>query len=148
MRPTTILAMLLLAASTMAHAGSPRQALQQQRAKINDAIDVRNRFLDRIGFVGNNNDSAELASINGSELTVVYALQSLDDLLTIVDNKSATVRGGLKQVGNSMLMICQAQVAQLVSDSAQLDDPRIRKEVGKQVDNVRTACGAIVAATN
>ena len=148
MRPAIILAVLLLASSAMAHGATPRDALQQQRAKINDAIDARNRFLDRIGFAGYNNDSAELASINASELNVVYALQALEDMIRIVDNKSATVRDGLKQVGNSMLMVCQAQVTQLVSDSAQLDDPRIRNEVDKQVDNVRAACGAIVAATN
>ncbi|MFL9889047.1 hypothetical protein PQR66_38915 [Paraburkholderia agricolaris] len=37
----------------------------------------------------------------------------------MIFNKSATVRDGLKQVGNSMLVVCQAQVTQLVSDSAQ-----------------------------
>ncbi|MFL9889049.1 hypothetical protein PQR66_38925 [Paraburkholderia agricolaris] len=85
MRPAIMLAVLLLASSTMARAVTPRDALPQQRAKINDAIDARNRFLDRIGFAGHNNDSAELASINASELTVVYALQALDDVIGIVD---------------------------------------------------------------
>lgn len=47
-----------------------------------------------------------------------------------------------------MLMVCQAQVTHLVSDSTQLDDPRIREEVDKQVDDVRAACGAIVAASS
>lgn len=46
-----------------------------------------------------------------------------------------------------MLMVSQDQVTQLVSDSAQLEDPRIREEVDKQVDTVRAAWGAIVAAT-
>jgi hypothetical protein len=36
----------------------------------------------------------------------------------------------------------------MVSDSAELEDSRIREEVQKQIENVRAACGAIVAATN
>jgi hypothetical protein len=148
MRHAFIFAALMLAAINSALAATPHDVLLQKRAWINDAIDARNRFLDQIHFAGHNNDSAELASINSSELTVVYALQALDDVLGIVDKRSVTVRKGLKQIGDSMLMVCQAQVTQIVSDAAQLDDPRIRNEVDKQVDNVRAACGAIVAVTN
>ncbi|MBN3761136.1 hypothetical protein [Burkholderia sp. Ac-20365] len=148
MRLDIILALLLLASSPIAHAATPLDVLQQQQTKINDAIDARNRFLDKIGFAGHSNDSVELASINGSELTVIYTLQALDDMLRIVEKKSATVRTGLKHVGNSMVMVCQAQLTQIASDGAQLDDSRIRKEIDKQINNVRAACDAIVAVTD
>jgi hypothetical protein len=40
------------------------------------------------------------------------------------------------------------QVSQMASDSAEPVDSRIRDEVNKQIENVRGACGAIVAVTN
>jgi hypothetical protein len=147
-----ILAALLASATTGAFAASPVDVLRQQRLKINHAIDERNALLDRIHFVGFNDDSVQLASINASELTVAYALQALESVVEL-DRSSAQQPNndrnrGLRPVGQSMLMVCQFQLSQMDSDSAELKDSRIRDEVQKQIENVRAACGAITAATN
>jgi hypothetical protein len=81
-------------------------------------------------------------------LTVIYKIQAMDDVVRIVEKRSSTGQTGLKRVGNSMLMGCQAQLTQAACDGARLDDSRIRREAHKQIDNVRSACDAIVAATN
>jgi hypothetical protein len=43
-------------------AASPVDLLERQRALINNAISERNALLDRIHFVGQNDDSVQLAS--------------------------------------------------------------------------------------
>ncbi|MEM5388339.1 hypothetical protein VSR68_32945 [Paraburkholderia phymatum] len=140
-------AALLALIANGAVAASPSEVLRQQRLHIDNAITARNAMLDRIHFVGHNDDSVQLASINGSELTVEYALQALEGVLGLVHRGSGKPVD-LKAVGEPMLMLCQAQVTQMASDSAQLADSRIRDEVEKQIDNVRAACSAIVAVTN
>jgi hypothetical protein len=146
------IAALLIFTTSGAFAASAADSLKQQRSRINVAITERNALLDRIHFTGHNDDSVQLASINASELTVAYALQALENVIELVRpagrQKNGRSQGGLGGVGEPMLMVCQFQVAQMVSDSAQLGDSRIREEVQKQIENVRAACGAIVAATN
>lgn len=145
-------AVLLFIATSGAFAASTADSLKQQRSRINKAITERNALLDRIHFTGHNGDSVQLASINASELTVVYALQALETVIELVRpdarQKSGRSQGGLGGVGEPMQMVCQLQVDQMDSDSAELEDSRIREEVEKQIENVRAACGAIAAATN
>jgi hypothetical protein len=145
-------AALLIIATSGALGASATDSLKQQRSRINNAIAERNALLDRIHFTGHNGDSVQLASINASELTVAYALQALENVIELVGpatrQKNGRREGGLGRVSEPMLMICQFQVDQMVSDSAELEDSRIRDEVQKQIDNVRAACSAIVAVTN
>lgn len=145
-------AILLMFTVSGAFAASAADSLKQQRSRINNEITERNALLDHIHFTGHNGDSVQLASINASELTVAYALQALENVLELVrpaaPQKSGQTQGGLGAVGESILMVCQLQLAQLVSDSGELKDSRIRDEVQKQIENVRGACGAIAAATN
>lgn len=148
MRKQTILfAALLALVANGAFAASPGEVLRQQRLRIDNGITARNAMLDRIHFVGHNGDSVQLASINASELTIEYALQALEGVFGVV-HRAPGKEVRLNAVGEPMLMLCQAQVTQMTSDSAQLADSRIRDEVEKQIDNVRAACGAIVAVTN
>jgi hypothetical protein len=145
-------AALVVFTTSSAIAAPDVELLKQHRARIDDAITTRNALLDRIHFVGHNDDSVQLASINASELTVEYALQALENVIELVRPAAQQTngRGGksLRGVGEPMLMLCQAQVSQMASDSAELVDSRIRDEVNKQIENVRGACGAIVAVTN
>lgn len=140
-------AVLLALSMNAAFAASPSEVLRQQRSRIDHAISARNALLDRIHFAGHNDDSVQLASINSSELTVEYALQALEGVLAL-GGRGAGKDRSLKAVGQSMLMVCQLQVGQMVSDTAQLTDSRIRDEVEKQIENIRAACDAIVAETN
>lgn len=59
------------------------EVLRLQRSRIDQAISARNALLERIHFAGHNDDSVQLASINGSELTVRYALEALEGVLAV-----------------------------------------------------------------
>ncbi|MFM0265587.1 H-NS family nucleoid-associated regulatory protein [Paraburkholderia sediminicola] len=144
-------AALLIFTTSGAFAASAADLLKQQRSHINAAITARNALLDRIHFTGHNDDSLQLASINASELTVAYALQALENVIELVrpaarqTNGAGAGAGSLRGVGEPMLTLCQVQMTQMASDSAELVDSRIRDEVQKQIENVRAACGAIGA---
>ncbi|MCX4151996.1 MULTISPECIES: hypothetical protein [Paraburkholderia] len=149
-------AALLIFTTSGAFAASAADLLKQQRSRINAAITARNALLDRIHFTGHNDDSLQLASINASELTVAYALQALENVIELVrpaarqtnSGGAGAGAGSLRGVGEPMLTLCQVQMTQMASDSAELVDWRIRDEVQKQIENVRAACGAIGAVTN
>jgi hypothetical protein len=145
-------AALLIFTTNGAFAASATDLLRQQRSRIDNAVTARNALLHRIHFVGHNDDSVQLASINASELTVEYALQALESVIGLVRpgarQMNGRSEGSLRGVGEPMLTLCQLQVTQMASDSAGVVDSRIRDEVQKQIENVRAACGVIVAVTN
>lgn len=140
------IAALLIFTTNGVFAASPADLLEQQRARINNAVTERNALLDRIQFVGHNDDSIQLASINASELTVAYALQALESVIPLV--RPGVSGASLRGVGEPMQMLCEFQVTQMISDSVLLVDSRIRDEVQKQIENAKSACGVIVAVTS
>jgi len=100
------LAALFVFTTGNAFAAAPSALLRQQRLRIDGAISARNALLDRIHFVGGNDDSVQLASISASELTVEYALQALEGVFAMIDHRTGK-QAGLKSVGEPMSMLCQ-----------------------------------------
>lgn len=136
-----LLAVLLLVASTDASAKYSVEPLLQQRLKMDGEIASRNKLLDQIGFTATSPDADALRIINSAELSIEYSLEAFETYLETLNalGKMAST-GRLSDMRKSLDSICITQKDGIDVQSHQLEDQRIAKAIGIQLDNATKAC--------
>ncbi|MDR5819841.1 hypothetical protein QCE64_04910 [Caballeronia sp. LZ043] len=135
---------LLFSFSVQLHAQStpPIRELEAQKTKIEREIDTRNALLDTLKI-----REPMLASVNTHELTVEYLLDTMSTLFELAGKVSGSdeelKQDKIKRAAQSLGNACTEQKIEMLVTQEQIQNSEMRREVGKQVDNVREACSLL-----
>lgn len=121
--------------------------IRAQKQRMDTEISRRNKLLDEIGIPKNadTQDTFILSEINFNELSIEYALDSLEAFLLMLNNvekekDKLQTEKLVEKFKYSITHICEANKLQMIDLNYGTANQKIKKQIDIQIENARGAC--------